>query len=164
MLTLEREVTQIISKLPQKIKLEFYSEFGLDNRDLDDQRVYLGEQLPKISDAIRQLAEKIENNLSKYTQPEELENSRYASDVIKEIIKDIEKQLLKKSDIQAKQGERYIFLEQGLSSFKQALEKLSDVLDDTIEFVEIASEIEELRSKPLDASKIQEAEEILSLL
>lgn len=91
MLTLEREISQIVSKLPKKIKLEFCSEFGLDNRESGDQSVYLGEQLLKISDTIRQIAEKIENNLSNYTQPEELESSRLASDVIKGIIFDIEK-------------------------------------------------------------------------
>lgn len=164
MLTLEREVSQIVSKLPKKIKNEFCLEFGLDNRESGGQSVYLGEQLLKISDTITQIAEKIENNLSKYTQPEELENSLKASDVIKEIIFDIEKRLLKESEIQAKQSERYIVLEKGLSSFKQALEKFSDALEDTIEFADIIEEIRELRSKPLDASKIKEAEEILSLI
>lgn len=71
---------------------------------------------------------------------------------------------MKKSEIQAKQSERYIVLEKGLSNFKQALEKFSDVLEDTIEFADIADEIRELRSQPLDASKIKEALEILSLI
>ena len=39
--------------------------------------------------------------------------------MIKGIIEDIEKRLLKKSEFQAKQGERYIVLEKGLSSLNQ---------------------------------------------
>ncbi|MBR8837632.1 MAG: hypothetical protein DSM106950_27405 [Stigonema ocellatum SAG 48.90 = DSM 106950] len=162
MLTLEGEVSQLVfEKLPEKLEPELSQEFFIKVWKNNKPQVYLGEIVLEISETFKDLADRLENNWSKYAEPEKLENLKKASCKIDETVKDLEELLSRSSEIRNKRMQGDLNLEKELINFKKSLQHFGDVLKDTIEFVNIALEVREMRSQTLGEDKLREAKEIL---
>jgi hypothetical protein len=154
MLTLERDVSQLIADLPKQIDFKpkshettTYSDFG---------NLFL-----QISQKFQERANQIETDWDYYTSTLSSENLENELSNIEELTKQLTSI---ESAIKEQQQPGNMILQKGLNALTEALKHYQNVILDTVEFAAITDEVRELRSKPLEKSRIDEAKEILSFL
>lgn len=166
MLTLEKQVFQFIEErlaLPDSIKLKTDKPFILtDAQKLEKE--YLGEILLDLSKRYQELADEVEEDWEKYGSIQKIEEYQNTSRNIKLVVQDLERLLTFNKEIREKQNLGDKNIKKGLRKIKEALRRYDTVLNDTLEFLDIASQVQKIRTEGLDSKKIQEAKEILDLI
>ncbi|MBS3030109.1 MAG: hypothetical protein HCA25_24495 [Dolichospermum sp. DET50] len=154
MLTLERDVSQLIADLPKQIDCKPQAHAT---------KIYLdfGNLFLQISQKFQERANQIETDWDYYTNTVSSENLENELSNIEELTKQLTSI---ESTIKEKQQFVNLTLQKGLNALTEALKHYQDVIIDTVESADITDEVRELRSKPLEISRIKEAKEILSFL
>lgn len=154
MLTLERDVSQLIADLPKQI--DFKPKAQATKTYLDFGNLFL-----QISQKFQERANQIETDWDYYTSTVSSENLENELSNIEELTKQLTSI---ESAIKEKQQLGNLTLQRGLNALTEALKHYQDVILDTVESAAITDEVRELRLKPLEKSRIEEAKEFLSFL
>ncbi|MBR8832603.1 MAG: hypothetical protein DSM106950_00805 [Stigonema ocellatum SAG 48.90 = DSM 106950] len=147
MLTIERKVSQV-GKLTRELDLEI--DFHYDDTT-DFQYISFREQLIIINKILPKIANEIEANWEKYTDEKRLDKTRNLLSQFRAV--DDGLGLIDSSDETLKKE---------LMIFRISLKHMISVLSDALEFVNVASEVREIRSKPLTLDEITRVKEILA--
>ncbi|MEA5617088.1 hypothetical protein VB711_04430 [Cronbergia sp. UHCC 0137] len=161
MLTLEYEASKLIQELPKKsrIGLQDTNFYPVENSATGSFENLLCE----LNRNSIYITEKIELDWE-YRTELKIDELRNNQKVIEEVIKNLKNFLSEKTRNKQTFNRKDKEIKKQLKLLVKNLENQNNAIIDLIESEEINVEIEELRSRPLDTSKIKRAKEILSLL
>ncbi|MEH2321386.1 hypothetical protein [Nostoc sp.] len=163
MLTLERKVSQV-EELVKQIdpELEYQQKELKHSSPKRKSSGNLKELFLNGSFLTKLLAEKLENNWEGQINEKKLNQLKELLQVTNNAIEVFKKpEILLINTKGFKKQEINPDFKKELKKFNDSLEYLSQVLSDTIEFVNIASEITELRSKPVTQDESERIQQIL---
>ena len=161
MLTLEEKISQICKEIPESTSYRNHLELCLSLSEKAS-KFHFGDLLLKISEIFNLLSNEIESDWEQYGKPENISNYQKILELLKEMSSEITK--ISKEDAENRRRKGDVYFVKGLRETKKTINHLCKVLNDTLNFIEVASEVRELRHNPLDKDKIEEARKILSLL